>query len=73
MNVLKIATSAAVLALLATPAPVFAQSNEEKKAKKLAEAWIKSPEWTTDYDKALEKAKASGKAIFGYFTRSYSY
>ena len=39
---------------------------------KSAGAWLKNANWITDYDKARELAKASGKQIFAYFTRSYS-
>ncbi len=46
---------------------------EEKRDAKLSEDWLKKADWITDYDKALAEAKASGKPIFGYFTRSYAY
>ena len=62
------------LALLA--APGFAQDVEELKAKrdkKLQEDWFTSNPWTSDYDEARKRAKESGKVIFAYFTRSYSY
>jgi len=38
----------------------------------LKEDWLKKADWITDYDKAREEAKKSGKMIFGYFTRSYA-
>jgi hypothetical protein len=38
----------------------------------LKEEWLKKADWITDYDKAREEAKKSGKMIFGYFTRSYA-
>ncbi len=64
-----------LLALFA--APGFAQGNVEelkqKRDKKLAEAWYKANDWTSDYDEARKRAKDSGKIIFAYFTRSYSY
>lgn len=50
----------------------FGQSLEEKRDKKLASEFLKKSAWTTDYDKAREEAKKSGKPIFAYFTRSYS-
>ncbi|MGE3854790.1 MAG: hypothetical protein AB7K09_23870 [Planctomycetota bacterium] len=65
-------TATLALALLA-PAVVSAQSLEEKRDAKLAEPFLKNAEWITDYDTALAKAKETGKPIFGYFTRSYSY
>jgi hypothetical protein len=43
-----------------------------KRDAKLAEAWLTKAPWFTDYDKAREEAKASGKPIFAYFTRSYA-
>ena len=66
--------AASLLATLAlVVAPAAAQSNEQKLEKKLAENWINSPKWETDYDKAREEAKKSGKIILAYFTRSYAY
>lgn len=43
-----------------------------KKEKKLQGSWLNKAEWITDYDAARAEAKASGKAIFTYFTRSYA-
>ena len=43
-----------------------------KLEKKLKSEFIQKAGWFTDYDKAREEAKKTGKAIFGYFTRSYS-
>lgn len=48
-------------------------TNEEKKAKKLAEPFMAAAAWITDYDKAREEANTTGKLIFAYFTRSYAY
>ncbi|MBI3724903.1 hypothetical protein HY251_13245 [bacterium] len=45
----------------------------KKRDAKLAEGWVKSGGWITDYDKALEESKKSGKLIFAYFTRSYAF
>ena len=39
---------------------------------KLEGEWLKNAAWNLDYDEARAKAKASGKQIFAYFTRSYS-
>jgi hypothetical protein len=68
---------AGALALLLGAAPAFAQGgNDEelraKRAAKVAEAWFTSNPWTDDYDVAQQRAKESGKVIFGYFTRSYA-
>jgi hypothetical protein len=49
------------------------ETNEQKLEKKLKEPWLVNGGWITDYDAALAKAKESGKVIFGYFSRSYSY
>lgn len=71
MRIQALAVSAALL--MCFGAPASAQSLEEKLEKKLAEGWINSPKWHTDYDEALAEAKKTNKVIFGYFTRSYSY
>jgi hypothetical protein len=46
---------------------------KEKLDKKLAEAWLTKAAWNTDFDKAKEESKKSGKPILAYFTRSYAY
>lgn len=43
-----------------------------KRDEKLNESWVGKADWITDFDEAREVAKASGKPIFAYFTRSYS-
>lgn len=58
--------------LLALAAFTPQETNEEKRDKKLKEAWLSSGGWITDYDKAREEAKKANKLIFAYFTRSYS-
>ncbi len=45
---------------------------EQKRDKKLALPFLKKAPWNTDFDKAKESSKKSGKPIFAYFTRSYS-
>lgn len=57
---------------LALGSTAFAQSLEEKRDKKLALEFMKKSAWVTDYDKAREESKKSGKPIFAYFTRSFS-
>ena len=64
--------AAALAALLAFPAASSAQSLEEKLQEKLQKPFASNAEWVLDYDEALAKAKEEGKAIFAYFTRSYS-
>jgi hypothetical protein len=45
---------------------------EDKRDALLKEEWLKKADWITDYEKALAESKKTGKAIFGYFTRSYA-
>ena len=52
----------------AAPTPL-----EQRRDAKLAEPWLKQCAWFTDYDKARTEAKATGKPIFAYFTRSYAH
>ena len=50
-------------------------SQEELKAryeKKLKKEFLQKASWFTDYDEARAEAKAKGKLILTYFTRSYS-
>jgi hypothetical protein len=62
-----------VVLLLGASALAQAQDTmEQKRDKKLASGFLKKAPWITDYDKALEESKKSGKAIFAYFTRSYA-
>src|SRR6476659_4243390 len=65
---------AALLALVLVGAASQARAGdlEDKRDKLLAEEWLKKAPWITDYDKARDAAKASGKTIFAYFTRSYA-
>lgn len=46
---------------------------KERLTKKLAEPWVTKADWITNYDKAREASKKSGKPIFAYFTRSYAH
>jgi hypothetical protein len=62
----------AIALVAAIGSAAFGQSLEEKRDKKLASEFLRKAAWTTDYDKALEEAKKTGKPIFGYFSRSYS-
>ena len=61
----------ALLALAAT-----AQQNQDaliqKRDAKLKAAFLGKAAWITDFDKARETAKKSGRPIFAYFTRSYA-
>lgn len=63
----------ALCAAVAAQGPDSKQDElKNKLAKKLAGTWIKNAEWRTDLADAKAKSKASGKLIFGYFTRSYA-
>lgn len=60
---------------LLTPALMAQGSQEELKEKyenKIAEKWVSHGGWILDLDKAKEIAKKENKAIFAYFSRSYS-
>jgi hypothetical protein len=70
------AFSGLLIAMFATAA--FAQLPPQAELKKKLEAKLAEPvfqqnDWITDYDQARAKAKDSGKPIFAYFSRSYSY
>jgi hypothetical protein len=62
--------------LLGAASAAWAQMDQETmKAnldKKLNSAFLSKASWITDYDKALEESRKSGKPIFAYFTRSYA-
>lgn len=59
------------------PAPQGQQKSQDEliaeRDKKLAKEFLKAGGWITDYDKAREEAKKSGKLLFSYFSRSYAY
>ncbi len=65
-----------LLATLALSASLVAQKSQEELTQlgeaKLAKSVFKLASWGTDYDAARAEAKASGKLIFAYFTRSYA-
>ena len=68
-----IARGCVVLLVLGLALPVLGQDDMIKRRdEKLNESWVKKADWITDFDKARATAKASGKPIFAYFTRSYS-
>ncbi|MCE9582771.1 MAG: thioredoxin family protein [Planctomycetes bacterium] len=60
------------LALSAIAGPPSQDQLKKQRDEKLAEGWVTKFPWNTDYAKAKEEAKKSGKAIFAYFSRSYS-
>jgi hypothetical protein len=63
----------ASLALLGMSGVARAEDSLEKKRDDLLkEEWLKKADWITDYDKAREESKKTGKAIFAYFTRSFA-
>jgi len=62
----------AAFVLLGSGGVVRAGDLEDKRDALLKEEWLKKADWITDYDKAREESKKTGKAIFGYFTRSYA-
>ena len=62
--------AAALVAILGARAS--AGDLEDKRDKKLKEPFIEAGHWLTDYDKAREESKKTGKPMLVYFTRSYS-
>ena len=66
---------ALVLTALAGVALAQQPSQDEliaSRDKKLGGDFFKKATWFTDFAKAKDEAKKSGKPIFGYFTRSYA-
>lgn len=64
---------AAVLTVSAFSQEVEKQAElQAKYEKKIAKEFISYGNWMLDYDAARAKAKAEGKLLFTYFTRSYS-
>jgi len=63
---------------LALLAGVVAAEDEEQSTyrkqyeEKLSKPFAKNADWVHGYDEALKRAKAEGKIVFAYFTRSYS-
>ncbi len=48
------------------------ESMESRLEKKLKSPFLSKAAWITDYDKAREESRKTGKLIFAYFTRSYA-
>lgn len=72
---MRLAGSAAIALAFLAGSVARAQDQEAMQKnleKKLEAPFLKNASWTTDYDKAKEEAKKSGKLIFAYFTRSYA-
>lgn len=66
-------TLLAAAALMAGLGEAAAQeSMEAKLEKKLKSPFLTKAAWITDYDKAREESRKSGRLIFAYFTRSYA-
>ena len=71
-----IALTAGLLAAYSAVAGAATQDQEAMKAKlekKLNEPFLAKSSWITDFDLAKKESVKSGKPIFAYFTRSYSY
>ena len=62
----------AALALAPATAAHAQGDMQEKYEKKLTAEFIGHGGWITDYDEARAKAKAEGKVLFVYFSRSYA-
>jgi hypothetical protein len=65
-------TLAAAIALGLASRAAAQDEMTEKRDKKLKSEFFSKAAWITDYEKAREESKKSGKPIFAYFTRSYS-
>jgi hypothetical protein len=69
-------TTALLVAFLASPARTEEKDSQaelrDKYEKKIALPFVAHGGWIIDYDAALAKAKAEGKLLFAYFTRSYA-
>lgn len=73
----KLVMACMILGALSTASLVSAQTVEQqtleaKYKKKLTKAFVKKVSWVQDLAEAQRMSKATGKPIFGYFTRSYS-
>jgi hypothetical protein len=69
-NLTLLPLAAALVAVLGARAT--AGDLEDKRDEKLKKPFIEQGHWITDYDKAREEAKKTGKPILVYFTRSYA-
>jgi hypothetical protein len=68
---MKTIATALLLALCASTG--FAQDDlVAQRDEKLKSEFLKKADWITDYDKARETAKSSGKVMFTLFSRSYA-
>ena len=70
------AVAAGLLAAFSSAPGAAAQDQAAMKAKlaaKLKEPFLAKASWFTDYDLAKKESAKTGKPIFAYFTRSYSY
>ena len=70
-------TVIALALLAAAPAAALAQGQDEaelkaKYAEKLKKEFVGKIPWEQSFDQARAKAKAEGKLIGAYFTRSYA-
>ena len=63
---------ALLIALALAPAQDPVQdAYRQQRDRKLQSPFLKKASWLTDYDKALEESRASGRLIFVFFTMSY--
>ena len=65
------AITVSLTAVMAFGVSIAAQGDLERKLeKKLKGDWVTNASWTTDFAKAKQTARKTGKQIFAYFTRS---
>ena len=65
----------ALMALLALLAPACMESSDQLRSSyeaKLSEDWFVNGGWSADYDAVRARAKAEGKPILAYFSRTYA-
>lgn len=64
--------AAAFLVAPSLSAPQDQEALKQKYQDKLSHEFVSFGGWITDYDAARAKAKADGKPLFVYFSRSYA-
>ena len=74
---MRIALLLGILGLCGSPTPVSAQGPapdalRRNYEQKLEKPFVSKIEWVRTLDQAKERARAEGKPILGYFTRSYA-
>lgn len=69
---MKIGKASLAVALALASVAAAQEGMEEKRDQKLKSEFFAKAAWITDFARACEESRKSGKPIFAYFTRSYS-